>query len=324
VKVGLYLDLRNPPQWRRPWADAYGAALELCEEAEAKGADSVWLSEHHSFADGYLPQPLTFAAAIAARTLRLRIGTAILIAPLRPAAQIAEDAALVDVISNGRLDLGLGAGYRAPEFELFGAPYRPTLDALFEQAGAVGELLAGELVTPGPIQDPLPIWMGCNGPVGARRAGRAGARLLSVQKPALDAYRAGRADAGLEPGDGATAGPVGLFLADDPDRAWPAVSPYLAYQWDTYAQAGVEGTGRPPPPPSDPDACRARGLAGGLRGCLVTTVDDALTQLRTHFAGYRIDTIFTWAWLPGVPDELVHRHVELLCTQLAPALAAES
>src|SRR4029079_333378 len=81
AKVGLYLDLRNPPASRQHWHRLYDFTLELCEEAERLGADSVWLSEHHLFEDGYLTQPLTYAAAIAARTSRVRIGTAVVIAP---------------------------------------------------------------------------------------------------------------------------------------------------------------------------------------------------------------------------------------------------
>jgi len=107
MRVGLTFDLRNPPPWRRPWPLVYGHALKLIAEAERLGADSVWTTEHHFFEDGYLPQPLTFCAAAAARTSRVRLGTAILIAPLRPAVQIAEEAAIVDLISDGRLEWGL-------------------------------------------------------------------------------------------------------------------------------------------------------------------------------------------------------------------------
>ena len=92
----------------------------MCEEAERLGAHSVWLTEHHLFDDDYIAQPLVFAAAIAARTRRVRIGTAIVIAPLHSPVEIAEQSALVDVVSGGRLDLGLGAGYRVPEYELYG------------------------------------------------------------------------------------------------------------------------------------------------------------------------------------------------------------
>ena len=65
MNVGVYFDLRNAPGWRQDPARLYGYTLELCEEAERLGAHSVWLSEHHLFDDGYLPQPLTFAAAVA-------------------------------------------------------------------------------------------------------------------------------------------------------------------------------------------------------------------------------------------------------------------
>lgn len=81
MKIGMYLDARNPPQWRRPWSAHYERLIEWTVEAERRGLGSVWLSEHHFFEDGYLPQPLTLAAAIAARTSKLRIGTGILVAP---------------------------------------------------------------------------------------------------------------------------------------------------------------------------------------------------------------------------------------------------
>lgn len=71
---------------------------------------------HHLFDDGHLPQPLTLASAAAARTSRIRLGTAILIGGLRPAAQMTKDVVIVDIISGGRLELAIGAGYRRPEF----------------------------------------------------------------------------------------------------------------------------------------------------------------------------------------------------------------
>src|ERR1700694_4992398 len=111
MDVGIYFDLRNPPVWAADWSRLYGFSLELCEEAECLGCHSIWLTEHHLFDDGYLPQPLIMAAAIAARTSRVRIGTGILIAPLHHPVELAEQAAVVDIISSGRVDIGIGAGY---------------------------------------------------------------------------------------------------------------------------------------------------------------------------------------------------------------------
>jgi len=123
VKVGVYADLRNPPAWRRPWAEHYARTLDRIAGAERLGIDSAWVTEHHFFEDGYLPQPLTLAAAIAARTSRIRIGTAVMLAPLRAPIQIAEEAAVVELVSDGRLELGLGA--RLPRARVPGLRGRP-------------------------------------------------------------------------------------------------------------------------------------------------------------------------------------------------------
>ena len=153
MKVGVWFDLRNPPGWRQDPARLAAFTLELCEEAELLGADSLWFSEHHGFEDGYLSQPLTFAAAAAARTTRVRLGTGILVAPLRKTVQLAEEAAVVDLISGGRLELGLGAGYRVPEFELFGTDFTARYRILDQQVSELRRLWGDGGLTPAPAQD---------------------------------------------------------------------------------------------------------------------------------------------------------------------------
>ena len=160
MKLGLYFDLRNPAPWARPWPEVYGRALDLVVEAERLGAASVWFSEHHLFADGYLPQPLTFAAAAAARTSRVRIGTAVLIAALRPAALVAEEAAVIDQISGGRLELGIGAGYSVPEYELYGADITKRYGLTDAAVAEIRRLLDEGIVTPPAAQNPFPTWLG--------------------------------------------------------------------------------------------------------------------------------------------------------------------
>ena len=182
MRVGCYLDLRNPPRWERPWAEHYARTLERCVEVERLGLDSVWCSEHHLFEDGYLPQPLTFLAAVAAVTDRIRLGTAVYLGALRPPVQVAEEAAVVDLLSGGRLELGLGAGYRIPEYAAFGADIGRRYTLTDECAREVRRLWREGAVTPPPIQDPVPIWMGYQGPQGARRAGLLGEGLLSVDR----------------------------------------------------------------------------------------------------------------------------------------------
>ncbi len=175
MNVGLYFDLRNPPGQAIDATRLYGFTLEMCEEADRLGCHSLWFSEHHLFDDGYLPQPLTMAAAVASRTRRARLGTAVMIAPLHHAAELAEQAIVVDIISGGRLDLGIGAGYRVPEFDLFGADLARRYAVT--DSRAVELLALFRTVTPSPVQEPIPVWLGYGGPRGAVRAGTARARV---------------------------------------------------------------------------------------------------------------------------------------------------
>src|SRR4051812_28002477 len=156
----------------------------MCEEADHLGAHSVWFTEHHLFDDDYLTQPLTFAAAVAARTRRVRIGTALVIAPLHNPVELAEQGALVDLVSAGRLELGVGAGYRPPEYELYGASATGLYGRTDGTVRRLRELWGAGGVTPAPVQDRVPLWLGYQGPQGARRAGVLGEGLLSID-PAL-------------------------------------------------------------------------------------------------------------------------------------------
>jgi alkanesulfonate monooxygenase SsuD/methylene tetrahydromethanopterin reductase-like flavin-dependent oxidoreductase (luciferase family) len=245
VEVGVWFDLRNPPGW---WGDPsrlYGFTLELCEEAERLGAHSLWFSEHHGFEDGYLPQPLTFAAAAAARTARVRVGTGILVAPLRKTAQLAEEAAVTDLISAGRLELGLGAGYRVPEFELFGADIAERYRTLDQQVSELRRLWSPGGLTPAPAQERLPVWLGYQGPQGARRAGRMGEGLLAAAADLWPHYREGLVEGGHSVAAARMAGGVNAYVTDDPERDWPLVAPYIARVPTTVSSPGAGRSAAP-------------------------------------------------------------------------------
>ena len=102
------------------------------QQAERCGFDSFFLTEHHQEASGYLPSPLPLAAAIAARTSRIRIGTGIAILPLYHPTRLAEDCAVIDIISKGRLILGVGLGYQEGDFAAFGLKVSDRV-SLFEE-----------------------------------------------------------------------------------------------------------------------------------------------------------------------------------------------
>jgi alkanesulfonate monooxygenase SsuD/methylene tetrahydromethanopterin reductase-like flavin-dependent oxidoreductase (luciferase family) len=321
VKLGLYFDLRNPAPWARPWPEVYGRALDLVVEAERLGAASVWFSEHHLFSDGYLPQPLTFAAAAAARTTRMRIGTAVLLAALRPAALVAEEAAVIDQISGGRLELGIGAGYSVPEYELYNADITKRYGLADAAVAEIRRLLDDGIVTPPAAQNPFPIWLGYQGPQGAKRAGRLGVGLLSLDRALLDPYREGLVEGGHDPATARTGGMLDIIVADDPEAAFEWILPHYAHQLNSYRAAAVTGSGRDAPKEITVEKLRSGAAQKGqIPGLRVLTPTDAVNAIREATDGSPVEHVYLWASVAGMPDDLVERHVELTCTQVAPNL----
>jgi alkanesulfonate monooxygenase SsuD/methylene tetrahydromethanopterin reductase-like flavin-dependent oxidoreductase (luciferase family) len=319
-EVGLYFDLRNPPGWRTDWRRNYAFTLEVCDEADRLGIDSLWFSEHHLFSDGYLNQPLAFAAAVAARTSRARIGTAVLVAPIRTAAQIAEDATVVDLVSGGRLDLGLGTGYRKPEFDLFGASLSGRYDATDGRVREVRSLWSSPEMLPPPVQDPVPIWLGYQGPLGARRAGVLGEGLLSANPELVAPYREGLIAGGHDPATARMAGALSAWTTHDPERDWPVVAEHVRWQADSYRSHMVTGTDQPVPRPVDPERIRAKGLTSGFNGLLVATPDEVATEVGRFIGAAPVKAVFFWASIAGMPEDMVLRHVRTVCNDLAPLI----
>ncbi len=193
VRFGLVYDFRNPERWQRPWPELFAALLEQIVYAEELGFDSIWITEHHFVEDGYTPAPLTLLTAIAMRTKRVQLSTDILLLPLYNAVRLAEEAATLDILSNGRLMLGFGMGYRDEEFAAFGTSRRErvgrTEEGIAVLRGAWGDgplsfdgrhyRLENINVTPKPLQRPHPpLWLAATSEPAARRAARLDMHLL--------------------------------------------------------------------------------------------------------------------------------------------------
>jgi alkanesulfonate monooxygenase SsuD/methylene tetrahydromethanopterin reductase-like flavin-dependent oxidoreductase (luciferase family) len=322
LDVGLYFDLRNPMQWRQSPSYLYGFTLEMCEEAERLGAASVWLTEHHLFDDEYMSNPLTFAAAVAARTKRIRLVMAVVLAPLHHPVEIAEQATAVDLISDGRLDLGIGTGYRVPEFELFDTDFKNRYERTDNTARKLRELWGPNGIRPRPVQEKLPIWMGYQGPQGARRAGLLGEHLLSSNGSLWEHYADGLREAGHSLAAGAMAGGFQGWATDDPDRDRPMLTKYLAHQLDSYQSHMVEGTGSPPPPPVDVTQVINSAGISSLSSFTFGTPEFVAEQIRSYTAGAPVQTVSLWASIGGMKEDVVARNIDTICTRLAPLLAA--
>ena len=321
MELGLYFDLRNPEPWRRPWSEVYARALDLIVEAERLGADSAWFSEHHMFDDGYLPQPLVMAAAAAARTSRITLGTAVLLAALRPPMLVAEEAAVVDQLSSGRLQLGIGAGYVVTEYEAYGTDITRRYSLTDAALSEIRRLLDHGVVTPPPVQRPFPLWLGYQGPQGARRAGRLGVGLLSLDRSLLDPYRGGLVEGGHDPAIARTGGMLDIIVADDPEAAFERILPHYAHQLNSYRAAAAAGTDRPAPKEITVEKLRAGVSATGqIPGLRVLDVAGAVAAIRSATEGAPVEHVYLWASVAGMPDDLVERHIELVCTQVRPKL----
>lgn len=193
-RLGISLSFQIHPALGETWDRIYRESLELAAEASRLGVASIWVSEHHGEADGYCPSPIVAGAALAAAAPGCRIGQAIALAPLHGhPLRLAEDLAVLDNLAGGRVEIGLGQGYRPAEFEMFGLPYarrtrafEEALDILqlawrgtpFDYAGQIYSVTSG-LLRPTPVTPGAPpLWIGATAPAPRERAVRHRAGLI--------------------------------------------------------------------------------------------------------------------------------------------------
>ena len=228
----------------------------MCEWAESRGAVAAVFSQHHGAEDGYLPSPIPLAAAVASRTTALPISVAALLLALYEPVKLAEDMAVVDLISRGRVSYVVGIGYRPEEFAMFGIDRARRGAMVEERIALLQRLWRGEEVdvdgrpvriTPPPFTPGGPMLAyGGGSEAAARRAARLGLMFLAETHDSTleEAYRA---EAGAAAAPGCFFPPAGLpltvFVADDPERAWVDIGKYLLLDAVSYAGWNVGRSG---------------------------------------------------------------------------------
>lgn len=247
LSFGYIYDFRNPQAWRRPSAQLYAETLDFIAWSETVGFTGAWIPEHHKAADCYIPSPAAVLGAIAARTTKLRIGTGVALAPLHHPVRFAEETALLQILSNGRLEIQLAIGYRSQEAAMFGVDFRRRGRIFDEFLEIVTRLWAGETVTfegehfnireakiAPPPETPIPLYLGGFADKALERAAKYGRGYFGDPR-ATKLYREKLAAAGKDPGSARVRIPS-LFtaVARDPAAAMQELAPHFHHVNNSY------------------------------------------------------------------------------------------
>jgi probable F420-dependent oxidoreductase len=315
----------------------FEATIQECERAEAMGFDSVWLGEHHNHPLLY-PTPLISLAAIASRTQRLRLGTGVLLLPLYHPLAVAEQGAMVDMISGGRLILGLGAGYAPEEFSAFGISIKERGNRLEEGASLLRRLWTEEHVShegrhyrvadvslgPRPAQQPRPpIWFAGWVEAAIRRAARLGDGWLGGPSARLEElatcvriFQAARQAVARDDDRPAIALMRYVFVADSLEQAYATIGDATLRIFETtYFHWPHPVVKRPPGRLTIQRLAEERFILG--------TPEQCLEQIARFRRPLGLTHLICRLSFPGVPREASMASVERFTREVMPALRQE-
>lgn len=338
VGIGLFT-AQVPPGSDRTFEQEYREIIDLVRLAEALGFDSAWVSEHHGSGDGYMPSLLVTLGAFAAATERIKLGTGVVLTPFHHPLRLAEDSATVDLISGGRLILGLGLGWRGEEFRMFGTTVNERVRRTVETIEILRQAWTGErfsfqgrvfsfdrvLVTPRPAQQGgPPIWLGGNVEAAVRRAGRLADGYIrtrggDVEKMRRDLQFVEQAarESGRDPSSLAFAQLQNTFAWEDGD-AWGVAGRFVPNQlgvysgWDKGGDTPERGFQLVPPEESTMRWLTPTGTP--------QEVIHALRPLVEAFAGRPEFHLIVRLHYPGMDFDTAARAVEVFAEKVLPAL----
>jgi alkanesulfonate monooxygenase SsuD/methylene tetrahydromethanopterin reductase-like flavin-dependent oxidoreductase (luciferase family) len=324
LDISIKFDMRAPA-FGTPTRELYAAALDMAAFADEIGVTRINAMEHHGSEDGYLPTPFVLGGGIAARTKHCRISLGAVILPLHDPVKIAEQIAVLDLMSDGRLEIIFGVGYVPFEYQLFKVSMRDRGKLLDEGIDIILRALRGErfqldgreiFVRPLPVQNPEDILVVGGGvEASAKRAARLGLAFAPMHGALFDLYDAECRLLGREPGR--KHGPSGLgdiHLSNDPEAAWARLMPHLKHQVGEYAKL-AEGSGTNSP---------FKGLLtndAALRSCGILNVWTPAELLQKAVTARQYGSITFMPLIGGLAPELGWESLELLKTMM-PQLQA--
>jgi alkanesulfonate monooxygenase SsuD/methylene tetrahydromethanopterin reductase-like flavin-dependent oxidoreductase (luciferase family) len=331
MDVSVGTTARRNPDDPRPLTDVYDEVIEEAVLAEELGFASFLLAEHHFAQDAHNPSALPLLAAVAARTERIRLGPYVLLLALHHPIRIAEDAAMLDIISHGRLLLGIGGGPMDSECEVFGIDRSETFNRTYEALDIIHRCFtedefthdgryfhfAGVRMTTKPVQPGgPPIYMAARGPQSLARAGRRGYHLGSaLHAPRVEIYDQAQAEAGRSRSDyRKMTGPIPVHIAPTREQAWDEAERALHW-WISFYHAHHRAP--PPPPLGELRATPGIGLFG--LPFAVGTVDDVLAALMAHQSADLDELVIAFNH-PGMDAAAVRRSMTTFADELMPAI----
>jgi len=317
-EISLRFDMRASPQGVSHQR-LYAAALEMAVYAEQNGFHSITFSEHHGVDDGYLPSPIVLAAAIAGQTKQLRLDFKAIIAPLHDPLRLAEDLAVLDQISGGRVQATLAGGYNPREFVMFGKLLGDRGAYMEDVIGILTAAWTGEpfqyrgetvRVTPLPVQRPrIPLMMGGSSLAAARRAGRMADGFVTHREDLYAVYAGEARKAGKAPVPFAESCPGFIHITKDPEAAWKLIAPHALQEMNSYgqwiAESGSDGRFKLV---SSIEELKASG------GYVIVTPDEAVALAR------QFKNITLHPLMGGLDPEIGWQSLRLFVDEVLPAL----
>ena len=305
--LGIY-SMQSVPQRPDHHVKLYRDLLEDALLAESAGFDSIWLSEHHFWFDGYCPADLVAAGAVLGHTNTLGVGTAVMLLPMHSVEKVSADAATLGRIGNGRLALGVALGYRDPEFDGFGLRRK-------DRGRAMDEMLPRLANACSAVDPAVPVYVGVATAVAAQRAGRLGLPLFadSTMNPGelremLAAYEAARVAVGA-PKPAAHALQRDVFVTEDRERDWAMLFPELRYMRRQYG-----AWGNPQQPGETMPAYLERlesDIEAKLKNLIMGTKKEVAAKLR-EFEALGFDLIVCRSQYGNLPRPDLRRAIEAL------------
>ncbi|PEQ12757.1 monooxygenase [Novosphingobium sp. PC22D] len=332
LTFGYLYDFRNPPAWHRPPAELYAGILDAIVETERLGFGGAWIPEHHLADDGYQTSPMVVLGAVAARTSRIRLGSAIALAPLYDPLRFAEDCAVLDSLSDGRAEMAIAIGYRRREYEAMGLEFKKRGARLDEWLGIVRRLWNGESVDHagehftlkgarlgqlGPSGQ-VPLFIGGFAPRALDRVARFGDGYFGNAE-VCDAYLAALAKAGKDPSR-ARIWLQGLMLvvARDKQAAIDELALHFLHANNSYgvwlAEDGAIGLDDPAMKPMDLDSFLASGIMQ------VLTPGEAIDHFRKLRETVPVEH-FIMGYPPGLAPERFLDYARTFASEVMPAFA---